>query len=85
MHPNFMHFCRKISFKSALEIFTPVSGHFRIAFKYKSLKFSDFVFMESLSTTVYIKITFSNLKSVECFEFDKKNFETTHIDVKKGF
>ena len=52
---------------------------------YKSLNFSDFVFAEFLFTIVHIKITFSNLKSVECFEFDKKNFETTYIDVKKGF
>ena len=29
MNPNFMHFRRKISFKIALEIFTPVSGHLR--------------------------------------------------------
>ena len=50
-------------------------------FKYKSLNFSDFVFMKSLST----KITFSKLKSMECFEFDKNNFETTHTAVKKGF
>ena len=39
--------------------------------------------MESLST----KIMFSSLKRVECFEFDKKKFETTHtksIPFKKG-
>ena len=30
-HPNFMHFSQKISFKSALEIFTPISGHLRTA------------------------------------------------------
>ena len=30
MCPNFMHFRQKISFKSALEIFNPVSGHSRI-------------------------------------------------------
>ena len=29
MHPNFMHFREKINFKSALEFFTPVSGHSR--------------------------------------------------------
>ena len=29
MHPNFMQFCQKISFKSAIEIFTPVSGYLR--------------------------------------------------------
>ena len=28
-----MHFRQKISFKSALEIFTPVSGHLRTALK----------------------------------------------------
>ena len=27
MHPNSMHFRQKISFKSALEICTPISGH----------------------------------------------------------
>ena len=59
MHRNFVR--RKISFKSALEIFTSVSGHLRTALKYKSLKFSDFVFMKSLST-IQIKITFSNQK-----------------------
>ena len=31
MHPNFMCFRQKISFKSALKIFTPVSGHLRTA------------------------------------------------------
>ena len=31
MHPNFMHFRQKISFKSVLEICTPVSGHLRTA------------------------------------------------------
>ena len=34
MHPNFVHFHQKISFKSTLEIFTPVSGHLRIALRY---------------------------------------------------
>ena len=28
-HPNFIDFRRKISFKSALKIFTPVTGHLR--------------------------------------------------------
>ena len=42
MHPNFTCFHKKISFKSALEMFTPVSGHLRTAlnlsysFKFKS-------------------------------------------------
>ena len=31
MHPNFMHFRQKISFKCALEIFTPVNGYLRTA------------------------------------------------------
>ena len=31
MHPNFIHFRQKISFKSALEIFSPVNGHSRTA------------------------------------------------------
>ena len=31
MPPNFMHFRQKISFKYALEIFTPVNGHLRTA------------------------------------------------------
>ena len=50
----------------------------------KSLNFSDFVFIESLSIIVQIKITFSNLKSVECFEIDKKFLETMYTNVKKG-
>ena len=29
MLSNFTHFCQKISFKSTLEIFTPVSGHLK--------------------------------------------------------
>ena len=29
MHPNFMHFCLKISFKNALEYFVSVSEHLR--------------------------------------------------------
>ena len=29
MHPDFMHFRQKVNFKSALEIFTSVSGHWR--------------------------------------------------------
>ena len=33
MHPNFMHFRQKISFKNALEIFTPVSGQLRTALR----------------------------------------------------
>ena len=37
IHPNFIHFCQKISFKSALEIFTPVRGHLRTALKKKAL------------------------------------------------
>ena len=41
---------------------------------YKNLNFSDFVFIESSSTIVPMKITFSNLKSAKCFEFNKKNF-----------
>ena len=41
--------------------------------------------MESLSAIIQIRITFSNLKSVECFEFDKNFLETTYIDVKKEF
>ena len=49
----------------------------------KDLYFSDFVFIESLPIIVHIKITFSNLKSVECFEFDKKILETTYTVVKK--
>ena len=52
---------------------------------YKNFKFSDLVFMEPLSTIVQIKITFSNLKSVKCFELDKTFLETTYTDVKKGF
>ena len=31
MHPNFMHFRQKISFKSVLESFATVSGHLRTA------------------------------------------------------
>ena len=31
MHPNFVHFRQKISFKRALENFTPVSGHSKTA------------------------------------------------------
>ena len=52
---------------------------------YKSLNFSDFIFIESLSTIVHIEITFSNLKRVECFEFDKNSLETTYTYVKNGF
>ena len=33
MHPNFMHFRQKLSFKSALEFFNPVSEHLRTALK----------------------------------------------------
>ena len=33
MHPNFMQFRQKISFKTALEIFTPVSEHLRTALR----------------------------------------------------
>ena len=36
--------------------------------------FSDFGFIEPLSTIIQIKITFSNLKNTEYFEFIKKNF-----------
>ena len=31
MHPNFMHFPQKTSFKSALESFASVDGHLRTA------------------------------------------------------
>ena len=40
--------------------------------------------MESLYTTVSIKITFSNLKSVEYLEFDKKKLKRTSI-LKRDF
>ena len=42
MHPNFMHFRQKISFKSALEIFIPVNGHFRIALKGSRMEWGMF-------------------------------------------
>ena len=38
---------------------------------YKSIYSSDFVLKESLPTIIHIKITFSKLKSVEYFEFDR--------------
>ena len=41
MHPDFMHFRQKISFKNALEIFSPVSGHLRTT----ALRIKDLVFL----------------------------------------
>ena len=39
MHPNLLHFRQKISFKSALEILTPVSRHLRIALRLNHVNF----------------------------------------------
>ena len=42
--------------------------------------------MESLSTTVQMKIIFGNLKSGEQFDFNKKKIlETTYTDAEKEF
>ena len=37
MHPNFMYFYQKISFKSVLKIFTPVYGQLRTALRNTTL------------------------------------------------
>ena len=39
VHPNFMNFRQNISFKSAIEIFTAISGYLRTALKTKNLVF----------------------------------------------
>ena len=52
MHPNFMHFRQKISFKTALEIFTTVSGHLKTTLNNKINLLSVFLSMEVWTTCV---------------------------------
>ena len=56
MHPNFLYFCQKVSFKSELEIFTPVSKHSKIAL---NQKFTILYCRDSISLG-----PFSNLNSL---------------------
>ena len=46
VHPNFMHFRQKISFKRALEIFIPVSGLLRTALNELLVSFQLFKHMK---------------------------------------
>ena len=67
MHPNLMHFRRKISFKSALEIFIPVSEHSRTALieDFKDNFSSLALYILTFKTKIkWIEIIFHILKSI---------------------
>ena len=50
---------------------------------YKTYKFSDFVFIKSLTTIFQNKIAFINFKDVKYFDFNVKCLEATYIYEKK--
>ena len=68
MHPNFMHFCQKISFKSILERFASASLHFGTALS----KFKCICLF--LSSILFFLLSLSLFKELYAIRRPKKRF-----------